>query len=364
MAIEYDHQAGFDLASVDQPTRVQLMQAFNQLAYLSNRAGIVFSATSPDVTLNPHLKRYAWLDTSGGTHPVLMLYDQSEAAGVNNAGNWASTPIAAGSITNTQINAAAAIAVTKLAFGTARYVLRTNAAGTANEFVAPASINTVNEIPVNNLVVAAGDSYLKTVGGSVVWVTQATERAAIQAAITGLNPVQIAAGAAGRILGVSGGITAWLTPDTAIGAAGLSPTALSQAGAATGDILRWTGLIWDKVTPTLGIAANLAINLGVVVSVLGGAVVFTQAHGLGAVPKLIKAVVRCDTADNGFVAFDELGIECLRDAGNPSAGISADSVNITVTLSTALGNSIPNKGTGVFAAMTEANWSLKLYAWK
>lgn len=363
MSAQNDLIATLDLSALNPVTQPNIMQAINQLQPLLNIGGIIFQSTTPDVANNPRFARYIWLDST--TNPPVPKYYNSGTL------TWTAVSISALSITNNEVSGAAGIVISKLGItGTgaaARAVARINAAGTAMEYVAPASINTTNEIPVNNLVAAGGDSYLKSVGGSVVWVAQATERSLIQASITGLLPSQISAGAAGRIIGVSGGITAFLTPDTAIGSGNLSPSALAQAGAATNDLLRWTGTIWDKVTPSLRLTNPVeTINNGLVVGAMGVATTFSQAHGLVTVPKLIRAVAVCNTVDGVYNPGDEVNVLGLRvNATNfPAASIYADATNVVVSLASAAGLDIANKAGAGYAAMTEANWSIKVYAWK
>ena len=373
MAAQKDLVPELDVSSLTSVTASQLLQALNTLTPLDNIGGIVVQAGtslaatiaqgtsgSPSITDNPRFERYIWLNTynTAAAAPTPYYYDPS-------TGNWTSSSIAAGSISNSHVNAAAAIAVTKLAFGTARYVLRTNAAGTALEFVSPAGINQTNEIPVNNLVVGGSNGYLKSSGGSVVWVTDATERAAIQTALSNLAVTVLAPGANNTLLGTnSSGIVKFDSIGNLLvnGAIGLA--LINSGGASQYDVLEYSGSVWEKKTPAVNFLQGATINTGITVGALGGSQVYSQAHGLGGTPKQVRVVAVCATIDNGYAVGDELDIHSLRDAGNVSAGVCADGTNITVLLSSAAGNSIPNKGTGVYAAMTEASWNLKIYAWK
>lgn len=375
MASQYDVVAGLDLSSLTSVTQAQIMQAINQLAPLANIGGIIFQAGtsvnttiaqgtggSPDVTGNPRFARYIWLNTYNAATlpPTPYYYDAS-------TGDWTLVSVAAGSIVNASVASNAAIAVTKLAVGTARYLLRTNAAGTALEFVAPASVNTTNEIPVNNLVANGTNGYLKTSAGSVVWVADATERAAIQSGISALAPASISPGANNTLMGTNGsGVVGFDSIGNILSNNAIGLSLLSAGGSAQYDVLYSTGTAWEKRTPSVNFLQGATINSGITVGALGGATVFTQAHGLGATPKIFRATVICTTIDNGFAVGDELDVYSIRNAAanNTNVGLTADATNITFTLNSAAGNEIPNKGTGTFAAMTETSWSLKVYAWK
>lgn len=374
MSVEYDFIAGYDLSSLSSVSQTQLMQAINLLAPLANKGlvilqpGTSLSATiaegtggSPDVTSNPRYAGYIWLNSyDPAVAPTPYYYDPF-------LGNWTAGSIAAGSISNSHINASAAIAVSKLATGTARYVVRTNAAGTAVEYIAPGSIFTANELAVNSLVAGGSDGYLKTAAGVVAWTDNATERAAIQNAISNLAVTKLAAGSNNTLLGTdSAGTVKFDTPANILATNSIGLALLASGGASASDILKYDGSNWVKATPALNLLQGATINSGVTVGAMGGAAVFTQAHGLGAVPKLIRVVCVCTTIDVGYAVGDELEIECVRvNASNfSSASVSADATNITVTLASAAGNEIPNKGTGVYAAMTEASWNLKVYAWR
>lgn len=371
--IQYDFLAGLDPSALTSITQAQLLQMINQIAPLSNIGGIVYqprttsattdvaegTAGSPDVTNNPRFARYIWLNTFASP-PTPYYYNTGTS-------QWSIVAVPSGSIVNASIAAGAAIDVTKLAFGTARYLLRTNAAGTANEFITPAAALISNELPVVKLTANGSDGYLKTIAGVTQWVSDATDRAAVAASLSALNPTVLSPGANNTLLGTNGaGVVKFDSPVNLLANGAISLPLLAAGGASSGDILKYDGTNWVKSTPTIQIFGVATINTGIVVGVLGGAAIFTQAHGLGAKPSLVRVVLRCDTADLAYVAGDELDIFCIRSnaTNNNSSAVTSDSANIVVTLTSAAGNEIPNKGTGAFAAMTEANWSLKIYAWR
>ena len=381
--MQYDFVAGLDLSSLSSVSQTQIIQAINQLAPLLNIGGVIFQAGtslnatiaqgtggSPSVTNDPRFSRYIWLNTysAASAPPTIYLYDTS-------TGNWTASTIAAGSITNTHISAAAAIAISKLAFGTARYLIRTNAAGNGVEYVAPASVNTVNEIPVNNLVANGSNGYLKTVSGTVAWVNDATERAAIQNAIANLAVTTLAAGANNTLLGTNGaGTVIFDTIGNLLAANSIGLGLLGLGAGSPHDILKINaaGTAWEKGTPTLRIMAGDTANNGIV-STTGAATlavaVHTIAHGLVTVPKLVDVRLVCLSGEIGYALNDEINAGSVMDnaAGNaPGVTWCADATNVTVLVTTTGAGTpqAPNKATGVYATLTDANWRPKVYCWK
>jgi hypothetical protein len=378
MAAQFDFIAGLDISSLTSVTQAQLMQMINQIAPLSNIGGVIFQAGtslnttiaqgtggSPDVTNNPRFVRYIWLNTysAASAPPTAYYYDAS-------TGDWTSTSVAAGSITNASINAAAAIAVSKLATGTARYLVRTNAAGTSVEYVAPASIFSAGEMPIAGLVPNGSNGYLKTSSGVATWVDDATERALIQSAITGLSVSQLTAGSNGAILYVAAGTPTWGAPATALAAGSNIPLgALAQGGATTRQLLQYDGSSWAPVTPSLQINATTAISASGTVSPTGNIsnAVHTIPHSLGAIPKMVRVVLKCLSTEGGWAVNDEVDIaNSYYDTGAsivPNITVGSDATNITVLINQTATKKLRNKTTAAVFTPTDANWQPKAYAW-
>lgn len=328
MSAQNDIIAGLDPSSLASITQAQLLQMINQAAPLSNigllvfQAGTSLSATiaqgtggSPSVTDNPRFARYIWLNTYAATYPTPYYYNSA-------TGDWTATTVAALSIANAQIATNAAIEVTKLAAGTAYYLIRTNAAGTAVEFVSPASIFASIKCPISGIEPNASDGFLKTASGVMAWSTNATERAAFQAAIANLAVSQLQPGSNGNLLYVTAGVPTWGAPATVLGAGSNIPSsALAQSGASNGNLLYWDGSAWSPLTQALTIVTNSTISTtGVTASqdASGAAIdgdfdngTFRIAHGFGAKPKLYKVVAILAGADaaSGYALNDEIAIE-------------------------------------------------------
>mgnify|MGYP003347037721 FL=1 len=219
MSAQYDFIAGLDISSLSSVTQAQLMQMINQISPISNIGGVIYqpgsnlntsipagTLGSPNVNDNPRFKRYIWLNTYDSVNNAPTPYYYNDANS-----NWISTSVAAGSITNTSINASAGIAVTKLAYGSSRQILRTNQSGNAAEYVAPSGIFSNGELPVVALTAQGGAAYLKSgaSSGPTVWVAEATERAAIQSNISDLAVTQLVKGSAGTLLHTNASSVGW-----------------------------------------------------------------------------------------------------------------------------------------------------------
>lgn len=364
MASQYDFEPGLNISALSSATAAQLMQLISQAAPLSNIGGIIFQSTTPDVASNPRFARYIWLDST--TDPAVAKY--------YNAGttSWTAVSVSAGSITNSEISASAAIAVTKLAAGTARYILRTNAGGTANEFVAPTGIFNSDELAVVKLTSNGGtDGYLKSVSGVTQWIANATERAAIAASLNSLDPTVLAAGSNNTLLGTNGsGVVEFATIGNLLTNNAIGLNLLAAGGASNKDALKFDGSNWVKQTPNVDFFSTAEVSTTGKLSASTAAVILhTIAHGLGATPKQVRVVLVCTTTDLGWSAGDEVDIYSVR-ASNADlhvvATVGADATNVTVAIDLAStdGWRIANKSTGAYGAITESSWTPKVYAWK
>jgi len=88
------------------------------------------------------------------------------------------------------------------------------------------------------------------------------------------------------------------------------------------------------------------------------------AHPLTKRPAQMYAVLVCVTAENGYVANDEIDISSVLDTSSEknAFAISADATSFYVAQTTTTNaRSIP-KGGGAFGTLTAANWTIKIYA--
>lgn len=365
MAAQFDLIAGLDLSALSSVTQAQLMQAINQIAPLSNIGGILFQSTTPDVAGNPRFARYVWMDSS--SDPAVPKYYNS------GAGTWSAVSVSALSITDAQISASAAIAVSKLAPGTARYVLRTNAAGTSPEYVTPSSILNSDELAVIKLTSNGGTSaYLKSSAGVTQWVSEATERAAIAAALSGLNPTVLTPGSNNTLLGTNGsGVVGFAAINSLLANNAVGLNLLAAGGAAASDVLKFDGSNWVKITPGLRVFDSHAANAGITTPATGTGLLsgaaHSFAHGLASIPRSFRVVAYNTNAvaEAGYNQNDEVDIFSFYSAaGNLAiASISADATYVYVSFNN-VAMDVSHKTTGVDTTITEANWQLKVYAFK
>jgi len=84
----------------------------------------------------------------------------------------------------------------------------------------------------------------------------------------------------------------------------------------------------------------------------------TVAHGLGLVPKIWKATIRCKTSEFGYSVGDEISVDFVGGDGTSLANAGVDATNFYFILYPA-GLRVLNKGTpSVGSAVTPANWAL------
>lgn len=88
------------------------------------------------------------------------------------------------------------------------------------------------------------------------------------------------------------------------------------------------------------------------------------AHGLGAKPTRVEAVLICKTAEDGWAVGDEVALPS-KDAVSSSVFnfiMGWDATNVTV-VTCASGVQIANKSTGAAVSLTNANWRIIVRAW-
>lgn len=92
-----------------------------------------------------------------------------------------------------------------------------------------------------------------------------------------------------------------------------------------------------------------------------GATQYTLPHSLGAVPKLVTAVLRCKTTNLGWAVGDEITYTNEDSSGISSFSIGADATNVYISHSSA--PRICNRTTSAVTAITEASWRWVARAW-
>lgn len=93
---------------------------------------------------------------------------------------------------------------------------------------------------------------------------------------------------------------------------------------------------------------------------------YTYAHSLGAIPKLMQAILRCKTAEYGYAINDEVTLASFVNSGsNVSTSVWADATNIYARINSSAGNnySLARVSSNDAIAITYANWRIVLRAW-
>ena len=88
------------------------------------------------------------------------------------------------------------------------------------------------------------------------------------------------------------------------------------------------------------------------------------AHGLGAKPSRVEAVLLCKTTEDGWAVGDEIALPS-KDAVSSSVFnfiLGWDATNVTV-VTCASGVQVVNKSTGAAVALTNSNWRIVVRAW-
>ncbi len=93
---------------------------------------------------------------------------------------------------------------------------------------------------------------------------------------------------------------------------------------------------------------------------------YTFAHSLGAIPKLLQAVLRCKTAEFGYAINDEVPLHNFVNSGsNVSTSVWADATNIYARINSSAGNnySLARVSSNDAIAITYANWRIVVRGW-
>lgn len=253
------------------------------------------------------------------------------------------------------------IAISKLADGTARYVLRTNATATGVEYVAPTSVFDQFELPIDKInyttqtLAYAGTTV--TVDGTTGCSFYLQLTANVSAFTVGnlRNGQSITVdisqdGTGGRTLTWAGSIT-WV----GIAAA---PTVASAASAKT--IVRFTrvnGVTFGEHLNKAATSFQTTAAFGVDALDAGGWV--NVAHGLGAVPASYKWEFVCVIDNAGFVAGERMDPRNVYDStsGQPVFSEKAGPTNVSLGRTTGLTANVVNGSTGANSAtFTSASW--------
>ena len=389
--------AGLDLSALTEASQEQIMQAINGLEPLANIGVVVASATRPDITNNPEMINSLWLDITDPAAPVLKRYIEDRTVLVDADNSWESTEVAVASVTTAMLAARSSTGGVDIArlkansgytdSGNYYYVLRIAANGKDVEAVTlDTALSDGGGVGFNRISTTGigTGKYLKSVAGALAYgyIDPSVDiTAALNNRISA--PTSIEPGTANQVLCTNAGATApeWREANAVIGAGVLALSSINSGGASPYDLMHYSGSAWDNAAPSLrltaGDTANSGIvstsgdtNPGTVAGTTGGnPTLHTITHGLSTVPKLIRVVLVQNNAaaDIGWDQNDEVDAFSLRiSSGNVCVTVGADETNVWVRFHAASGLELCTKGTGagVYAAIDETKWTVKVYAWK
>lgn len=377
MSSQNDFIAGFDFSGLTSVTQEQLMQAINQLAFVSNIAGIVAQSTTPDVVNNARFANYLWLDTT--TAPAVMkLYDSDDST-------WSASTISAASVTTAMMAPASAtggISVPLLKRATnggadaskRYYLLRVDSAGQYIEVVLLSTAITDGggvTLAMLDTTGIADTKFLGSSSGTIAWQTVPS------AAITNLAVTSLAPGTATYLLRTNAGGTTveWASIADAIPIGSLTLDKLDDHDAALGLIAAQYDVVtmgssskWIASAPMFHLAYDNNLTLtGFPSATYGTPKVFN--HGLTLVPKLVVVTAKCITTEGNYAADDEIAIEsiCRSDGAIRAFHISWNATSVFVNLPASFGNTSTvqalNKTSDAAFTLTPAKWALRVRAW-
>lgn len=156
---------------------------------------------------------------------------------------------------------------------------------------------------------------------------------------------------------IGDGSTSVITLDGTIGSASLAVASLAEAQA---------GLVSTKLLSVergrQHVDARIFSSSNITITSAGTVVV---AHGLAAAPALVTMALICVTAEAGYAVNDVVlvGPNASSSGSNRVNSVVVDATNLTVVFSDASNCfMVPNKSSGNAAALTNANWRLRLRA--
>lgn len=388
---------GFDATSVITAiTRGQLLATVHDSQPQTDVGFIILADTAPDVSLYPVLARFRWAKTASGVLTGLFYYHDGTS--------WTLEVPAPGTILGSMI-ADNTIDISKLkADGDPFQIIRIRSDGSAFQFIDLIDAIDANSVPANKLVNAAAAYSFLVSNGSLVWAELGTASALnrlLPAAtlvstfnsmvndhvvyFRGSNSTaeKQPIGMFGENLVIQSTYITATTASMAVPVIDLTATAgqrmrqvalsnfLPPSGVTAGTYTYPASItvgVNGLVTSVASGGASLVTSLGTV-AIPAAAAVATLAHTFGTIPSIVRAVLKCSTTDQGYIAADEVPIEAFSwSAGNTGQAaliVAADIDNITfIRGSDAASIYITPKGGGAYVAIDTTKWQIKAYAIK
>jgi hypothetical protein len=99
------------------------------------------------------------------------------------------------------------------------------------------------------------------------------------------------------------------------------------------------------------------------ITVSAGSKTYSASHGLGATPRLIKAILVCKTADLNYAVGDEVDLSgCNNDSGNTASAYYSNSTNVVYSQASNI-QLTDGAGGGGISTIDYSDWKLVFRAW-
>lgn len=379
------------------PSNAELLQMVRESQYADDVGGLILSETTPDVVQYPILARFRWVKTNASLIPIGEWY-------YHDGSSWVLEKPAPGTVTAASI-ADGTITLDKLNAGGDPYnIIRINADGDAFEFATILTTLSDGTLPYTKFVPAGGVSHLfvSTTGGAWQAVTASSAANTLFQNFLSATAFDSTSDKVPFLKATDNKAYALTVPDFYKGAFTILPVlgttqvtykvlvsdsddGQSVKVVALADLLPDSGVVANTYTYPSSVTVNAKGQITAIVSGAGSAMtaigqdaiptagnVLTMPHGFSpAKPSLVRAVLICTGANNGYVVGDEVEISCATwstlDASGAAFMVTCDATNVYVTrTNNASSNSIflDNRTTGKLFGIPGflSSWQIKVYA--
>ena len=381
------------------PSNSELLQMVRQAQYADDVGGLILSETTPDTVLYPILKRFRWVKTTGALVPIGEFY-------YHDGSSWTLEKPAPGTVTADSI-ADGTITLDKLSpDGDAYNIIRINSTEDGFEFARIVDTIQDGSFPYTKFVPASGVGYFLVSDGGGAWANVSAQSAgntlfnnfAVATAIDSASDRVAVLNTANNIVYGLTYTNFFKTGASKLSSLGTTDNldkvlvwdasdSLAPRIVALSDLLPNTSVVAGTYTPPNSITVNAkgqitAITAGnsALLTAIGTAAIpsygasATFVHGLAAIPSMVRAVLKCTGANNGFAVGDEVDIAKVGwsavNTGIPAFTVTSDATNVVVSLEAESTDQaqifMHNKSTGARFTLSSflSSWQIKVYAAK
>jgi len=360
--------AGLDPTGQVQITASELLQMVQEAEPETDRGFVFYAGSAPDTTTYPWIKRYIWLDTTT-IPPTIKLWSTL-------ANDWENLTFDDDTVTTDAI-INLAVTAAKIAgggAGTEGFFLRTvlTAGGASVEWVDLLASISNNSIAIAKLIRGSARQVLRTnaAGDGLEWTSIFDD---IPSLIpdNGLSIQKLSNSGSPRYvlrLTVGGTVKEWIAPTGIFDDNELPITKLAPG---TGNALKAVrvnvgGSALEFYTPSAAVSKyETDVTDYRAIPTVSGDTFSPFAHNLGVVPDVFQVRIVCIATDGSVGAVgDELRLTNLTYTGS-NLNIVADATNIYIrpfTWATAAFKIFPSAYTGTVTAIDVTKWRIKAYA--